>query len=47
MLKTNLQICTVLEKSKGTTLQFSKGTAKVLHTEKKQILNCQIQNKKN
>ena len=30
MLKTNMQVCTVLEKSKETTLQFSKGTAKVL-----------------
>ena len=30
MLKTNLQVCTILEKSKETTLQFSKGTAKVL-----------------
>ena len=30
MLKTNSQVCTVLEKSKETTLQFSKGTAKVL-----------------
>ena len=30
MLKTNLQVCTVLEKSKETTLQISKGTAKVL-----------------
>ena len=30
MLKTNLQVCTILEKSKDTTLQFSKGTAKVL-----------------
>ena len=28
MLKTNSQVCTVLEKSKETTLQFSKGTAK-------------------
>ena len=27
MLKTNSQVCTVLEKSKETTLQFSKGTA--------------------
>ena len=30
MLKTNSQVCTVLEKSKETNLQFSKGTAKVL-----------------
>ena len=30
MPKTNLQVCTFLEKSKETTLQFSKGTAKVL-----------------
>ena len=30
MLKTNLQVCAVLEKSKETTPQFSKGTAKVL-----------------
>ena len=30
MLKTNSQVCTVLEKSKETTLQISKGTAKVL-----------------
>ena len=30
MLKTNSQVCTVLEKWKETTLQFSKGTAKVL-----------------
>ena len=30
MLKTNSQVSTVLEKSKETTLQFSKGTAKVL-----------------
>ena len=30
MLKTKSQICTFLEKSKETTLQFSKGTAKVL-----------------
>ena len=30
MLKTNSEVCTVLEKSKETTLQFSKGTAKVL-----------------
>ena len=29
-LKTNLQVCTVLGKSKETTLQFYKGTAKVL-----------------
>ena len=29
MLKTNSQVCTVLEKSKETMLQFSKGTAKV------------------
>ena len=28
--KTNLQVCTVLEKSEETTLQFSQGTAKVL-----------------
>ena len=28
MLKTNSQVCTVLEKSKETTLQFSKETAK-------------------
>ena len=30
MLKTKSQVCTVLEKSKETTLQFSKATAKVL-----------------
>ena len=30
MLKTNSQVCTVLEKSKETNLQFSKGTEKVL-----------------
>ena len=30
MLKTNSQVCTVLEKSKETTLQFSSGTAKVM-----------------
>ena len=30
MLKTNSQVSTVFEKSKETTLQFSKGTAKVL-----------------
>ena len=30
MLKTNSQVCTVLEKSKEITLQFFKGTAKVL-----------------
>ena len=30
ILKTNSQLCTVLVKSKETTLQFSKGTAKVL-----------------
>ena len=30
MLKTNSQVCTVLEKSKETTLQFSKERAKVL-----------------
>ena len=30
MLKTNSQVCTVLEKSKETVLQFSKETAKVL-----------------
>ena len=30
MLKTNSQICTVLEKSKETVLEFYKGTAKVL-----------------
>ena len=30
MLKTNSEVCTVLEKSKETTFQFSKGTAKVL-----------------
>ena len=30
MLKTNSQVCTALEKWKETTLQFSKGTAKVL-----------------
>ena len=30
MLKTNSQVCTSLEKSKETTLQFSKGTTKVL-----------------
>ena len=28
MLKTNSQVCTALEKSKETVLQFSKGTAK-------------------
>ena len=31
MLKTNSQVCTVLEKSKETTLQLSKGTAKGLY----------------
>ena len=31
MLKTNLQVCTVLEKSKETLLEFYKGTAKVLY----------------
>ena len=30
MLKTSSQLCTVLGKSKETTLQLSKGTAKVL-----------------
>ena len=30
MLKTNLQVCTVLEKSKEAMLEFYKGTAKVL-----------------
>ena len=30
MLNTKSQVCTVLEKSKETTLQFSNGTAKVL-----------------
>ena len=30
VLKTNSQVCTVLEKSKETSLQFYKGTAKVL-----------------
>ena len=30
MLKTNSQVCTVLEKSKQTTLQFYKRTTKVL-----------------
>ena len=30
MLKTNLQVCTILEKSKETMLEFYKGTAKVL-----------------
>ena len=30
MLKTNSQVCTVLEKSKETMLEFHKGTAKVL-----------------
>ena len=30
MLNTNSQVCSVLEKSKETTLQFSKGTTKVL-----------------
>ena len=30
MLKTNSQVCTVLEKSKETMLEFYKGTAKVL-----------------
>ena len=30
MLNTNLQVCTVLEKSKETVLEFYKGTAKVL-----------------
>ena len=30
MLKTNSQVCTVLEKSKDAVLQFFKGTAKVL-----------------
>ena len=30
MPKTNSQVCTVLEKSKETSLQFSKGIAKVL-----------------
>ena len=31
MLKTNLQVCTVLEKSKETLLEFYKGTTKVLY----------------
>ena len=30
MLNTNSQVCTALEKSKGTVLEFYKGTAKVL-----------------
>ena len=30
MLKTNSQVCTVLEKSKETMMEFYKGTAKVL-----------------
>ena len=30
MLKTNSQVCTILEKSKETAVQFSEGTAKVL-----------------
>ena len=30
VLKTNIQVCTVLEKSKETMLEFYKGTAKVL-----------------
>ena len=30
MLKTKPQVCPVLEQSKETVLQFSKGTAKVL-----------------
>ena len=30
MLKTKSHVCTVLEKSKEKTLQFAKGTAKVL-----------------
>ena len=30
MLKTNLQVCTVLEKTKETLLKFYKGTTKVL-----------------
>ena len=30
MLKTNLQVCTVLEKSKEAMLEFYKGTSKVL-----------------
>ena len=30
MLKSNLQVCTILEKSKEITLQFSKGTTQVL-----------------
>ena len=30
MLKTNSQVCTVLEKSKETILEFYKGTTKVL-----------------
>ena len=29
-LRTNSQVCTVLEKSKETILEFSKGTAKLL-----------------
>ena len=30
MLKTNLHVCTVLEKSKDTMLEYNKGTAKFL-----------------
>ena len=30
MLNTNSQVCTILEKSKETVLEFYKGTAKVL-----------------
>ena len=30
MLKANSQVCTILEKSKETVLEFYKGTAKVL-----------------
>ena len=30
MLKTKSEVCTVLEKSKETTLEFYKGTAKIL-----------------
>ena len=36
MLKTNSQVCTVLEKLKETMLQFSKRTAKVLQLH----INC-------
>ena len=34
MLNTNSQLCTVLEKSKTTVLEFYKGTAKVLEEHK-------------